>query len=364
MTHVPDSPLRQPVVIMAGGTGGHIFPGLAVAGELRLQNVDVLWLGSSHGMENTLVPEHGYAMESISIAGLRGRGFKVLLGAPFRLFKAVRQARRIFQRYQPRSVLSMGGFAAGPGGLAAWVSRRPLVVHEQNSVPGLTNRVLARLAQRVLTGFPGNLGDKSVNAGNPVRSAISQLPEPAQRMAHRSGPIRLLVLGGSQGAAALNENVPAAVAALSPGLAVEIRHQCGRGNEAATEQAYAKAAVPARIEPFVADMAHAYQWADLVICRAGALTVAELAAAGLASVLVPFPHAVDDHQTSNARYLVDAGAAMLCPQSRLTVSHLASLLEDLFRCRQNLLNMATRARGLARPQAAASVARACLEVAQ
>ncbi len=358
------TPLNSPVLIMAGGTGGHIFPGLAVAGKLRQRNVDVLWLGSSHGMENGLVPRFGYPMERIDITGLRGRGVLTLLLLPFRLCRAVLQAIRILNRYQPRSVLSMGGFAAGPGGLAAWLTRRPLVVHEQNSIPGLTNRVLARLARRVLSGFPSAFPGSAQHVGNPVRDDIAAAPEPQERQTGEHRPPRVLVLGGSQGAVALNTLVPQAMGGLSLDPAPEIRHQCGAGREEATEQAYEQAQVHATVLPFVDDMAEAYAWADLVVCRAGALTIAEVSAMGLASLLVPYPHAVDDHQTHNASYLVKEGAARLCPEGTLTSDGLSAQLDELLSSPELLTEMARLARGLARPDAAEAVAAACLEVAR
>ncbi|MEM9532641.1 MAG: undecaprenyldiphospho-muramoylpentapeptide beta-N-acetylglucosaminyltransferase [Pseudomonadota bacterium] len=352
--------MSGPVLIMAGGTGGHIFPGLAVAGELRERNVDVLWLGSAHGMENTLVPQHELPLETIAVSGLRGRGWLPLLAAPFRLAGAVWAALRIVRRHRPRSVLSMGGFAAGPGGVAAWLSRRPLVVHEQNAIPGLTNRLLARFARRVLAGFPQAF-PRGENVGNPVRPSIAALPAPARRLAGARESCRVLVLGGSQGARSLNQTVPRALEKLA-NPNIKVRHQCGRAAEAETRQAYAALADSARVESFIADMAEAYGWADLVICRAGALTVAELAAAGVASVLVPFPHAVDDHQTHNARFLADAGAAVLMPENELTAAALAEQLAGLASQRERLLEMAQRARSLARTDATRRVADVCLEV--
>ncbi|MEM1089595.1 MAG: undecaprenyldiphospho-muramoylpentapeptide beta-N-acetylglucosaminyltransferase [Pseudomonadota bacterium] len=358
------APLNSPVLIMAGGTGGHIFPGLAVAGKLRQRNVDVLWLGSSHGMENGLVPRFGYPIERIDITGLRGRGALALLLLPFRLCRAVLQAIRILRRYQPRSVLSMGGFAAGPGGLAAWLTRRPLVVHEQNSIPGLTNRVLAKLARRVLSGFPSAFPRDGLHVGNPVREEIAAAPTPQERQTGQHRPPRLLVLGGSQGAVALNTLLPRAIAGLALDPAPEIRHQCGAGREEATAKAYEQAQVPATVLPFVDDMAEAYAWADLVVCRAGALTIAEVSAMGLASLLVPFPHAVDDHQTHNAGYLVSEGAARLCPEAALTTEGLSAQLTELLSAPDLLTEMAERARRLAQPDAAEAVASACLEVAR
>jgi UDP-N-acetylglucosamine--N-acetylmuramyl-(pentapeptide) pyrophosphoryl-undecaprenol N-acetylglucosamine transferase len=354
-----------PVLIMAGGTGGHIFPGLAVARALQAQQVPVVWLGADGGLETRLVPEAGVAIETITIGGLRGKGMRTLLAAPFKLARAVAQAIGVLRRHRPRSVLSLGGFAAGPGGLAAALLRRPLLVHEQNRIPGMTNRMLARLARRVLAGFPDafpvQVGAEPV--GNPVRAEIAALPTPVARMEARGEPLRLLVIGGSQGARALNRSLPAALATLPAG-SVEVRHQCGPRMLDEARAAYAAAGVEVVPEPFIADMAAAYGWADLAICRAGALTVAELAAAGLASLLVPFPAAVDDHQTANARYLVDAGAAVLVAEGDGFVQRLQGALVDLVADRARLLDMATRARALAQIDAAERVAAACLEEAR
>lgn len=354
-----------PVLIMAGGTGGHIFPGLAVARALQAQQVPVVWLGAVGGLETRLVPEAGVVIETIVIGGLRGKGLRTLLAAPFKLVRALAQAIGVLRRHRPRSVLSLGGFVAGPGGLAAALLRRPLLVHEQNRIPGMTNRMLARLAGRVLAGFPdafaAQMGAEPV--GNPVRAEIAALPTPVARMEARDEPLRILVIGGSQGARALNRSLPAALATLPAG-SVEVRHQCGPRMLDEARAAYAAAGVEVSPEPFIADMAAAYGWADLAICRAGALTVAELAAAGLASLLVPFPAAVDDHQTANARYLVDAGAAVLVAEGDGFVQRLQRALVDLVADRARLLDMATRARALAQTDAAERVAAACLEEAR
>jgi UDP-N-acetylglucosamine--N-acetylmuramyl-(pentapeptide) pyrophosphoryl-undecaprenol N-acetylglucosamine transferase len=351
------------VVIMAGGTGGHVFPALAIAARLRQRGVAVSWLGTRHGIEAELVPQAGYAIDWISVSGLRGRGLVGWLLAPARLALALLQALAALRRRRPAAVLGLGGFASGPGGVAAWLLAIPLLVHEQNAVPGLTNRLLARLASRVMEGFPGTFPPASgaFPTGNPVRPEIAALPPPEARLADRGGPLRLLVLGGSLGAAALNAAVPAAAARL-PGR-LDIRHQAGRAKFEATRAAYAEAGVAARVEPFIDDMAAAYRWADLVLCRAGALTVAELAAAGVGAVLVPFPHAVDDHQTANAGYLVAAGAAELLPQSELDGARLAARLEALAGDRPRLLAMALAARSVARPAATDLVAAHCLRVA-
>ncbi len=358
--------MKGPVLIMAGGTGGHIFPGLAVAQALRERGVPVQWLGAAGAMETRLVPAAGIELHTLRIGGLRGKSLATLVRAPFSLLSALWSATRLFGRIRPRAVISFGGFAAGPGGVAAVLKRVPLVVHEQNRVAGFTNRRLAPWARRVLGGFPDAL-DKAEWVGNPVRAEIAALPAPAQRLGGRRGGVRLLVLGGSLGATALNVTVPAAVAAVQaqiPG-GVEVRHQCGRGRETDTQQAYSTAGVGnVDVQAFIPDMADAYGWADLVVCRAGALTLAELAAAGIGSILVPYPHAVDDHQTLNAQFLVDQGAAELLPQAQLDADTLARRLLVLLGDSQRRLQMAENARGCARPDAAGRVAEACIEVAR
>ena len=345
---------------MAGGTGGHIFPALAVAHVLRGRGVPVVWLGATGAMETRLVPQHGIEIDTLPVAGVRGKGKLTLLAAPFRLLKAVNAARAVLRRRRPRAVIGFGGFASGPGGLAAWMSGLPLLVHEQNRAPGMTNRVLSRLARRTLSGFPGSFAREEV-AGNPVRAQIAAIAPPEQRLAGREGALRLLVLGGSQGARALNEAVPVALAKLG-GAAVEVRHQCGEKLRAEAERAYADAGVQARVEAFIDDMAAAYAWADLVICRAGALTVAELCAAGVASVLVPFPAAVDDHQTRNAEYLAKEGAAFLLPQHATDADTLAAQLTEVLMHPEKLNVMGATARRLAKPDATRTVVDICQEV--
>ena len=356
---VPDS---RPVLIMAGGTGGHIFPGLAVAECLRAQGVPVVWLGAVGGMETKVVPAQRIELHTVAVGGLRGKGIRTRLLAPLMLLRALFASLAVLRRVKPRSVLSMGGYVAGPGGLAAWLLRRPLLVHEQNRVAGFTNRKLAALAKRVLAGFADAL-PQAEWVGNPVRDAIAALPPPAGRMAGREGRPRLLVLGGSLGARALNLAVPQALARLAPAQRPEVVHQCGtRGLEEARE-AYATAGVEAQVVAFIDDMAASYGWADLAVCRAGALTLAELTAAGLGAVLVPFPHAVDDHQTRNAEALVAIDAAVVMQESELDVQILAQRLESLLGERSRLLAMAEAARTLAKPDAAQVIARACVEVA-
>jgi UDP-N-acetylglucosamine--N-acetylmuramyl-(pentapeptide) pyrophosphoryl-undecaprenol N-acetylglucosamine transferase len=356
---------QRPVLIMAGGTGGHVFPALAVAEELTARGVAVSWLGTQRGLEARVVPAAGYPLATMRVSGLRGKGVLRLLLAPFMLALALLQALIIQLRLRPRAVLGMGGFASGPGGLIAWLLRRPLLIHEQNSVAGMTNRWLAPLAGTVMEAFPGSLPAArcAVHTGNPVRAGITRLPGPAERFAGRGGPLRVLVVGGSLGASALNTAVPAAVAQLAGRQQFELYHQTGRTDAAAVEAAYQAAGIGARVEAFVEDMATAYAWADLVICRAGALTVAELAVVGVAAILVPYPHATDDHQTGNARFLADAGAAILLPQDSLNTGRLAGLLADFAGQRDMLLEMASRAHQLAMPDAARRVAELCLRAA-
>lgn len=344
----------RPVILLAGGTGGHIFPAIATAHALRARGVPVRWIGSEGGMETRLVPPHGIEIDTIPVRGIRGKGIGTLLRAPMLIASAVSAARRLVKRHAPRAVVSFGGFAAGPGGLAARLCGVPLLVHEQNRAPGMTNRVLARFATRVLTGFPGTFAREEV-VGNPVRAEIAAVPPPSQRFAGRTGPLRLLVLGGSQGARALNAAVPRALAILRDAHAVEVRHQCGEKLRDDAERAYREAGVAASVEPFIADMAGAYAWADLVVCRAGALTLAELCAVGVGSLLVPFPQAVDDHQTRNAQYLVERGAAQLLPQGEGLATRLVEAIAACAR-RDTLLQMAQAARALARPDAAERVA--------
>jgi UDP-N-acetylglucosamine--N-acetylmuramyl-(pentapeptide) pyrophosphoryl-undecaprenol N-acetylglucosamine transferase len=356
---------NRPVLIMAGGTGGHVFPALAVAAELSARGVAVAWLGTRRGLEARVVPAAGYPLETMRVSGLRGKGVLRLLLAPFMLMVALWQALLIQLRLRPCAVLGMGGFASGPGGVIAWLLRRPLLIHEQNSVAGMTNRWLLPFARTVMEAFPGSLPAKHhpVHTGNPVRAGITQLPAPAERFAARSGALRVLVIGGSLGARALNETVPAAVQQLAAGHSLQVHHQTGKADEATVQAAYAAQGVDARVEAFVEDMAAAYAWADVVICRSGALTVAELAVVGVASVLVPYPHATDDHQTGNARFLADAGAAILVPQSSLDADKLAGLLTDFSQQRDMLEEMAGRARALALPDAARRVAALCLQAA-
>jgi UDP-N-acetylglucosamine--N-acetylmuramyl-(pentapeptide) pyrophosphoryl-undecaprenol N-acetylglucosamine transferase len=359
--------LSGPVLIMAGGTGGHVFPALALARLLREGRRDVVWLGTRRGLEARVVPADGFPIEWLGVGGLRGKGLLTLLAAPFRLAGALWQALSVMRRHRPIVVVGLGGFVTGPGGVAAWLCRRPLVIHEQNAIAGFTNRCLARLAREVLTAFPGAFGPQIAvrEIGNPVRREIAALPRPAERFAGRSGPLRILVVGGSLGAARLNSIVPQALAEAQRrgGLAFDVRHQAGEKLIGAARADYARTTLRAQVTAFIDDMAAAYGWADLVICRSGALTVSELAAAGVGAVLVPYPHAVDDHQTHNAGFLVQAGAAVRIADAELGATRLADELIRLCADRATLVAMAERARGRARPDAAAQLLARCLAAA-
>lgn len=354
-----------PIMIMAGGTGGHVFPGLAVAEVLLAQQHSVVWLGTQRGLESRLVPQHGIDIEWISIAGIRGRGALAWLAAPFRILMAIAQVLGALHRRRPAAVLGMGGFVSGPGGIAAWLSRRPLLIHEQNAVAGTTNRCLSRLATQVFEAFPSSFPAR-VHArciGNPIRASIAALAAPGVRMQDAAArPLRLLVLGGSQGARVLNRTIPAALAKLSATERPEILHQTGAGLEDARAH-YAQAGVDAELAGFVDDMARAYAWADLVVARAGALTIAELEACGVGAVLIPYPHAIDDHQSKNAAQFAADGAGIVIAESELTVDGLAAALRELLSDRAVLLRMAERARLQAKPNAAEVLARACLDLA-
>ena len=354
----------RPVMIMAGGTGGHIFPGLAVAKVLRARGVPVVWLGADGAMETRLVPQHDIPIDTLAISGLRGKGKLALLGAPMRVLRAIRGAGYVLRERNPRAVVAFGGFAAGPGGMAARLHGLPLLVHEQNRAPGMTNRILSRFARRVLTGFPGSFANGREEAvGNPVREEIAALPAPDVRLAGRSGPMRLLVLGGSQGARALNNAVPQALAALGRSVAIEVWHQCGEKLHEEAQQAYRAAGVDGRADAFIKDMAAAYAWADLVVCRAGASTLAELCAVGVGSVLVPFAASVDDHQTRNAEYLVERGAAELLKQDDALARNLEGVLRTLADTPARRMQMAQAARALAKVDAAERIADIILEEA-
>jgi UDP-N-acetylglucosamine--N-acetylmuramyl-(pentapeptide) pyrophosphoryl-undecaprenol N-acetylglucosamine transferase len=348
------------ILIMAGGTGGHVFPALAVAQRMREAGWNVVWLGSQAGMEATLVPQHGFQIRWIRFSGLRGKGILRMALLPLNLLIAFWQSARIIFQVRPDVVLGMGGYVSFPGGMMASLLNRPLVLHEQNSIAGLANRVLASVADHILSGFPDVL-KKSQWVGNPVRTSIAQLPTPTQRFANRGGPLKLLVLGGSLGAQALNEVIPQALQLIPAPARPVVTHQSGAKHLDTLLRNYAQAGVDAEALAFIDDMAPRYGEADLVICRSGALTVSELAVAGVASILIPFPFAVDDHQTRNAAFLADAGAAVVIQQRDLTARSLADLLLGF--TREKLLEMAERARSLAKPGATDTVANVCAAAA-
>ncbi len=369
---------QRTLLIMAGGTGGHVMPALAVAEALRGEGWRVVWLGTRAGMEARLAVEKGFQMAWVRVAGVRGKGLLTKLLLPVNLLAAFWQAARAIFRERPDVALGLGGYVAFPGGMMASLLGKPLVIHEQNAIAGLTNRLLGIVADRVLLGLPQSSNAKRNSpssplnllpdlnqgewVGNPVRPEIAALPAPAQRLAGRSGPLRLLVVGGSLGAQALNELIPQALAGLEPAQRPQVRHQSGAKHLAALQANYAAAGVTAECMPFITDMAAAYAWSDVVICRAGALTVAEVAAAGVAALFVPFPFAVDDHQSANARFLSDAGAAWLMPQGTLDAANLAQWLVGLDRA--ELLSRAGKAHAFAKPEATTRVAAICKELAQ
>lgn len=353
--------MSRTILIMAGGTGGHVMPALAVAHRLRDMGWRVVWLGAEGGMEGDLVPKHGYDMRWVRFGGLRGKGLMTKLLLPLNLLRAFKQAAQIIRELRPNVVLGMGGYVTFPGGMMASLFNRPLVIHEQNSIAGLANKMLTGVADKVLIAFPGAL-TKGRFVGNPVREEITRLPTPATRFAGREGPLKLLVVGGSLGAAALNDVVPQALAQIPAEQRPRVVHQSGARHIEQLRANYAKAGIDAEAVPFIDDMARAYAEADVVICRAGAMTVAELAAVGIGSVLVPYPHAVDDHQTTNAAYLADAGAAVLIRQDELTAFGLAARLQAW--TREQLLDMAEKARALGKPDATEAVAMICSEAAK
>lgn len=349
------------VLVMAGGTGGHIFPGLAVAECLRNQGWTVAWMGNPTGMEYRLVPAKGFAFEGVKFSGLRGKGMLTKVLMPFRLARAMMQSWKILRRLKPSVVLGMGGYITFPGGLVSYLMGRPLVLHEANSVAGSANRVLARFATRVLTGFPKTLKEAQW-VGNPIRESFESLSDCRARYGKRQGPLHLLIVGGSLGAAALNTVVPEALALLPADRRPNVLHQTGEQHLEAVTKTYQQLGVNGELKPFIDDMAAAYANADLVICRAGAMTVSEISAAGVAACFVPFPYAIDDHQTANARFLSDAKAAILIPQSQLDGDSLANLVLGLRR--EDLAEMAVKAQALAKFHATEEVASICEECAR
>ncbi len=356
---------------MAGGTGGHVFPALVVAKHLAAEDWEVLWLGTRAGLETDIVSRENIKIEYISVSGLRGKKALSLCLAPFKIAHSFIQALKILKAFKPNVVLGMGGFVSGPGGLAAWVLRIPLVIHEQNAIPGTTNTLLSRLAKRVLQAFPNTFADplskskgsKFLVTGNPIRDSLRSLALPEERFKSRQGALRLLVIGGSRGALALNEVCPKALSLIPSALRPEIKHQVGANHVDKTKLAYESNNLKAEILPFIQDMAAAYAWADLVLCRAGALTVSELGAVGVGSILVPYPFAIDDHQWVNAQFLANAGGAIVLRQEDLTPNCLAEHLLTFSRDRTKGLALAIAAKKAFKLEAATLVVEACKEVA-
>ncbi|MHB8346935.1 MAG: undecaprenyldiphospho-muramoylpentapeptide beta-N-acetylglucosaminyltransferase [Acidiferrobacterales bacterium] len=353
------------VLIIAGGTGGHVYPALAVARELRDQGVAVVWLGTRRGLEARVVPAAGFEMEWVTIRGFRRKGWLSWLLMPIHLGVAMFQSWRIMRSRRPNAVLAMGGFVAAPGGVVARLLRRPLLIHEQNAIAGLTNRWLAYIADTVMCGFPEAFGTLpgARHVGNPVRAEILAIAPPTERLTTRQESLRILVVGGSQGAQVFNTVMPEAIAKIAHQISPQVWHQAGRNRRESTERAYRASMVEARVTEFIDDMAQAYAWADVLVCRAGAMTIAEIAAAGIAAILVPYPHAVDDHQTANARFLSERDAAVLVPQPEIDAARVAELLAGFAANRELLQKMAINARACAVPDATEAVARLCLEAA-
>lgn len=352
------------VLIMAGGTGGHVFPGLAVANYFRDQGVEVHWLGTSQGLESRLVPEAGLPMHLITISGIRGKGIKPLLNAPIKISKAIKEAMRVIHEINPDVVIGMGGFVSGPGGVASWITKRPLIICEQNAKAGTTNRILATISKRIVQGFPDSFKSqaKLATLGNPVRPEIANLPSPEQRFNAPGKKFRLLVLGGSLGAQALNSVIPKALAEIPEAERPEVWHQTGDKLFEAAKTAYESMHIQANLQPFIKDMGEAYSWADMVICRAGALTVAELCAVGLGAILVPFPYAVDDHQTANAQYMAKHDAALCIQQTDLTATRLADIVREFSNSPEKRVAMAQAAYRLRKVDVAEKIYQICEEV--
>ena len=348
------------LMVMAGGTGGHVYPAMAVADYLKAEGWNIVWLATEGGMENRLIESKGYQKTMMTMQGVRGKGLMGWLLLPIKLTKALSQSYKAMHQYQPNVVLGMGGFAAFPGGLMARLLAKPLVIHEQNSVAGLTNKLMAKIATRVLAAFPNALRKARV-IGNPVRADIAELAKPEMRFSRHKGALRILVVGGSLGAQALNDLIPEVLALIPADARPHVIHQAGVKHIEALQSNYAQHGVAAECRAFIEKIADVYDWADFVICRAGAMTVAELSAVGLGSLLVPFPFAVDDHQTTNGAYLAEHEAAFLVKQKELTVEKLVNILTTL--TRENCLSMAKKARALGKPTATADVARICMEVA-
>lgn len=354
----------QRVLIMGGGTGGHVFPGLAVANFLHSQGIEVHWLGTPQGLESRLVPEANYPLHTISISGLRGKGIKPLFTAPIKISAAIWQSLNVIKKINPDLVIGMGGFVSGPGGIASWLSNRPLIIHEQNAKAGLTNKMLAHIAKYVMEGFPNafKAAQKVVSVGNPVRAEIEKIAGPELRFKARKKPYHLLVLGGSLGAQSLNKIMPGAMAKLALDERPEILHQTGERHFIETKNLYESMHIEANLKPFIQDMKSAYEWADVVVCRAGALTVAELCMVGLGAILIPFPYAVDDHQTANANFMVQNKAAICIQQSELTESRLADIVRELFQVPEKYAAMGAAAYQLRKVNVVKDILKICQEV--
>lgn len=351
--------MKKKVFILAGGTGGHVFPALAVAMELQAQGYDIIWLGTEQGLEANVVPAAGLRLEMIKISGFRGKQITRVLTLPWLLLKAIKQVSKLYSVHQPVLVIGFGGYVSGPGSLAALCKRVPLVLHEQNAIPGTTNRVLAKFARRVCQSFPHAFkkGIHAITTGNPVRPEILAIHKSLE--AQTQAPLKLLVLGGSQGAKAINEVIPAALKLAD--VPFKVWHQAGVSKYKETQAFYVENQVDGRVVPFIKNMAQAYEWADLVIARAGATTVAELSIAGCASILIPLPHAVDDHQTKNANYLANQGAAVIMPQSTLSAQNLAQIMSKFAKDRTYLIEVANKAKQLGKRNATQDVIKVCLE---
>lgn len=356
---------KRPILVTAGGTGGHVYPGLAVARALIEQDIPVVWMGTHKGIEARVIPAAGIEMAWLDVTGLRGKGITTILAAPVKLVRALLQSVTIMRQHRPVAVLGMGGFVAGPGGLVAALMGIPVVIHEQNAVAGLTNKLLSRVSKKILQGFPNTFAkkDKVIAVGNPVRKEIAGIAAPQERLVGRDGVSRLLIIGGSLGAQALNEIVPQALAEMDFSSRPVVRHQAGAGKDESTKKAYQDLGVDAEVTPFIEDMAEAYEWADLIICRSGALTIAEVAAAGVASLLVPYPFAVDDHQTANGSYLAENDAAIMMQQTEFNKQSVSVVLQDLLADKDRLLSMSLSARALAKPTATSEVAAICAKLA-
>lgn len=361
--------MTKRILLMAGGTGGHIFPALAVGKQLQQEGWSLHWLGSEGGMEQELVPKHDIPMTLLPVKGIRRKGVLSLIKAPFQLLKSVWLARKAIKQFKPDVVLGMGGFASGPGGIASKLCGVPLVIHEQNAIAGMTNTQLNRFSRWTLQAYPGAFSesDKVKTVGNPVRQDIGSDKDPAERIEGDNKSVHILVIGGSRGAAVFNEELPETFSLVNSGLQVHVKHQCGKGNHDEVDARYQQIAnnkVQFEVREFIDDMAQAYQWADLVVCRAGALTVAEIAMAGCVAIFVPYPHAVDDHQTYNARYLADQGAALIIQQHDLSKERLAQEITALANDKEHLIEMARKAQALARPEATHTVAEYCKQAAE